>query len=206
MKVIRSSRVIGEIESVGIRNKSKIWLINYKDNDHLSSIPHYKIEVINYIPQPPSYKFYPKTIIIVIQKELIKGQKAEDIANKALDELELKLASMLRQKTVHITLMGRLINNLATGKFVDGEIKKIPFVQASRAVCIYSIEKDVLKQCTCSWLSKHRRVRSEDCPIHNVKIALHMRIDADVLDWFKKQGKGYSTRMNSVLRQHMEMY
>jgi uncharacterized protein (DUF4415 family) len=29
------------------------------------------------------------------------------------------------------------------------------------------------------------------------------RIDADVLDWFKKSGKGYQTRINAVLRAYM---
>ena len=28
-------------------------------------------------------------------------------------------------------------------------------------------------------------------------------IDADVLVWFRRQGRGYQTRMNAVLRQHM---
>jgi uncharacterized protein (DUF4415 family) len=31
-----------------------------------------------------------------------------------------------------------------------------------------------------------------------------LRIDADVLDWFKAQGKGWQTRMNAVLRAYME--
>lgn len=31
-----------------------------------------------------------------------------------------------------------------------------------------------------------------------------IRLDADVLDWFKKQGKGYQTRINKLLRSYME--
>jgi len=27
-----------------------------------------------------------------------------------------------------------------------------------------------------------------------------LRVDADVLEWFKAQGPGYQTRMNAVLR------
>lgn len=30
-----------------------------------------------------------------------------------------------------------------------------------------------------------------------------MRIDADVLDWFKARGKGYQTRMNAVLKAYV---
>ena len=31
-----------------------------------------------------------------------------------------------------------------------------------------------------------------------------IRIDRDVLDWFRSQGRGYQTRMNAVLRSYME--
>lgn len=33
-----------------------------------------------------------------------------------------------------------------------------------------------------------------------------LRIDADVLDWFRQQGKGYQTRINAVLRTYYEAY
>jgi uncharacterized protein (DUF4415 family) len=32
------------------------------------------------------------------------------------------------------------------------------------------------------------------------KASVSLRIDADVLEWFKAQGPGYQTRMNAVLR------
>lgn len=32
------------------------------------------------------------------------------------------------------------------------------------------------------------------------KASVSLRLDADVLDWFKSQGRGYQTRMNAVLR------
>jgi uncharacterized protein (DUF4415 family) len=31
-----------------------------------------------------------------------------------------------------------------------------------------------------------------------------LRIDADVLDWFRSQGRGYQTRINAVLRSYFE--
>jgi uncharacterized protein (DUF4415 family) len=37
-----------------------------------------------------------------------------------------------------------------------------------------------------------------------IKKSLTVRIDADVLAWVKKQGKGYQTRINGYLRQAME--
>ena len=32
------------------------------------------------------------------------------------------------------------------------------------------------------------------------KAAISLRVDADVLDWFKAQGPGYQTRINAILR------
>ena len=32
------------------------------------------------------------------------------------------------------------------------------------------------------------------------KTSISLRVDADVLDWFKAQGPGYQTRINAVLR------
>ncbi len=37
-----------------------------------------------------------------------------------------------------------------------------------------------------------------------LKKPVAMRLDADVLDWFRRQGPGYQTRINKVLREHME--
>ena len=36
------------------------------------------------------------------------------------------------------------------------------------------------------------------------KRQLTMRLDGDVIDWFKRQGRGYQTRMNAVLRRFIE--
>ena len=34
------------------------------------------------------------------------------------------------------------------------------------------------------------------------KTEIHIRVDADVLEWYKSQGKGYQTKINAVLRAH----
>ena len=36
------------------------------------------------------------------------------------------------------------------------------------------------------------------------KTSVHLRLDNDIVDWFKTQGKGHLTRMNSVLRAYVE--
>ena len=33
---------------------------------------------------------------------------------------------------------------------------------------------------------------------------LSVRLDEDVVDWFKRQGPGYQTRMNAVLRSYVQ--
>jgi uncharacterized protein (DUF4415 family) len=37
-----------------------------------------------------------------------------------------------------------------------------------------------------------------------MKEAMSMRVDSDVLAWFRQGGRGYQTRMNAVLRRYME--
>jgi uncharacterized protein (DUF4415 family) len=40
--------------------------------------------------------------------------------------------------------------------------------------------------------------------IPEAKVSLGIRFDRDVVNWFKKQGPGYQTRMNAVLRAYMD--
>lgn len=38
------------------------------------------------------------------------------------------------------------------------------------------------------------------------KTLLSLRVDSDVLDWFRAQGAGYQSRMNALLRAYMEAH
>ena len=38
----------------------------------------------------------------------------------------------------------------------------------------------------------------------SAKAQLTIRIDQDILNWFKAKGRGYQTRMNALLRAYME--
>jgi len=38
------------------------------------------------------------------------------------------------------------------------------------------------------------------------KQSVTLRVDADVLAWFKGQGKGYQTRINQLLRSYMQAH
>lgn len=37
------------------------------------------------------------------------------------------------------------------------------------------------------------------------KATITIRVDADVLGWFKRQGRGYQTRINQILRRYMDV-
>lgn len=38
------------------------------------------------------------------------------------------------------------------------------------------------------------------------KTSIHLRLDSDVAEWFKAQGKGHLTRMNAVLRAYVDAH
>lgn len=38
------------------------------------------------------------------------------------------------------------------------------------------------------------------------KVAVGIKLDSDVLDWFKDQGKGYQSRINGVLRRYFDVH
>jgi len=38
------------------------------------------------------------------------------------------------------------------------------------------------------------------------KALLSLRIDSDVIEWFRSQGAGYQSRMNALLRAYMEAH
>ena len=51
-----------------------------------------------------------------------------------------------------------------------------------------------------------RAVVRHGLPASKPKAQGTLRIDSDVLDWFKSQGQGYQTRINQLLRAYMEAH
>jgi uncharacterized protein (DUF4415 family) len=43
-----------------------------------------------------------------------------------------------------------------------------------------------------------------ELPMPRRKAHMTLRLDADVLGWFRAQGKGYQTRINAILRKYFE--
>ena len=56
------------------------------------------------------------------------------------------------------------------------------------------LSKEQLQQFTLSHLSRlYKPVKKE----------IHVRLDADIIEWLKKEGRGYQTRLNAILRDVM---
>jgi uncharacterized protein (DUF4415 family) len=49
-----------------------------------------------------------------------------------------------------------------------------------------------------------RRIARQGLPQSSHKTAISLRLDDEVLEWFRTQGPGYQTRMNAVLRAYMD--
>ena len=46
--------------------------------------------------------------------------------------------------------------------------------------------------------------RSARVVVPQGKTSVHLRLDNDVVEWFRARGKGHLTRMNAVLRAYVE--
>jgi len=49
-----------------------------------------------------------------------------------------------------------------------------------------------------------KAVVHQGLPAAKGKTLVTLRIDSDVLEWFKSQGRGYQTQINQLLRAYME--
>jgi len=45
-----------------------------------------------------------------------------------------------------------------------------------------------------------------ELPLPRRKIHTSLRLDADMLEWFKAQGRGYQTRINAILRSYFDRH
>jgi len=56
---------------------------------------------------------------------------------------------------------------------------------------------------TSEQIARMKPVHSEYWKVEPVKVSVSIKIDADVLSWYKSKGKGYQTRINKALRETM---
>ena len=72
-------------------------------------------------------------------------------------------------------------------KLTDSDIRR-----ASRS------DPDAAPELDAAWFRRAKLVIPER------KEALSIRLDRDVMEWFRRQGRGYQTRINAVLRAYVE--
>jgi uncharacterized protein (DUF4415 family) len=61
-------------------------------------------------------------------------------------------------------------------------------------------DSDAAPELDASWFHNARIVVPER------KQAVSIRLDRDVMEWFRQQGRGYQTRINAVLRAYVEAH
>jgi uncharacterized protein (DUF4415 family) len=59
-------------------------------------------------------------------------------------------------------------------------------------------DPDAAPELGASWF------RSAKLVVPEPKEAVSIRLDRDVMEWFRRQGRGYQTRINAVLRTYVE--
>jgi uncharacterized protein (DUF4415 family) len=73
-----------------------------------------------------------------------------------------------------------------------------------RATTDAEIEADVARDPDLAPLLDERWFADARIVYPTRKVAISMRLDSDVFEFFRKTGRGYQTRMNRVLRAFME--
>ncbi len=63
------------------------------------------------------------------------------------------------------------------------------------------IEKGTQDPDTPRWTKK--MFESANWLMPKKKVSVHMSLDQDIIDWFKSQGRGYQSRINSVLKSYI---
>ena len=56
---------------------------------------------------------------------------------------------------------------------------------------------------TADQIARMKPAHPEYWKVQPVKVSLSIKIDADIVAWLKQGGKGYQTRLNTILRQAM---
>ncbi len=100
-----------------------------------------------------------------------------------------------------------LVDGKAYQKKADGTLvplkgktdwKRLDRQTSARVEAIADNDRDGAPMSDAEW-ARAEIVRPE-------KVAVGIKLDGDVLGWFKNQGKGYQTRINSILRRYYEMH
>ncbi len=107
---------------------------------------------------------------------------------------------MSGSETRAVMLEGRLYQRLDNGtlKPLEGKTdwKRLDAMTDAEVVAAAEADPDARPMSDDDW--------AKAAPPLSPKVAVGIRLDADVLAWFKEQGAGYQTRINAVLRRYIE--
>ena len=78
------------------------------------------------------------------------------------------------------------------------------FTRFSRPGQVDSLAPGVVPRAASNVAKIVKGIARKGLPQPARKAAISLRVDPEVLDWFRTQGPGYQTRMNTVLRAYME--
>lgn len=88
-------------------------------------------------------------------------------------------------------------NNTGRGKTDWKRLERLRDADIRRAA---KSDPDAAPVASPAWL--HRAKLLEPQP----KLPVSMRLDEDILKWFRARGRGYQTRINAVLRAYIEAH
>jgi uncharacterized protein (DUF4415 family) len=109
---------------------------------------------------------------------------------------------MKRTKARAVLVDGKAYRKKADGSLVplkgETDWKRLDRQTASQVEDIAASDREGAPMSDTEW-ARAEIVRPE-------KVAVGIKLDSDVLDWFRDQGKGYQTRINAVLRRFFEVH
>lgn len=90
-----------------------------------------------------------------------------------------------------------MAKNNSKGRTDWSRLKKIDDKKIRAAV---SADPEAAPIVSADWIRQARLLEPKS------KKAVSIRLDEDVLDWFRQHGKGYQTRINAVLRAYVDTH
>jgi uncharacterized protein (DUF4415 family) len=91
-------------------------------------------------------------------------------------------------------------STLARGRGLKTDWKRVDKMADAEIRRGIRSDSDAAPELDASWFRNARIVIPER------KQALSIRLDRDVMEWFRRQGRGYQTRINAVLRAYVEAH
>ena len=85
----------------------------------------------------------------------------------------------------------------STSKKKTARFDKLSNAAARRAI---RSDPDAAPELAAAWFRRAKMVVPEP------KQAVSIRLDRDVMKWFRRQGRGYQTRINAVLRSYVDAH